>query len=176
MFVLTLLGRRGSPAEHVQGADRGRTTPKMDEQMATSDQVPRGSHSPYGSLSNATEYPTLPLDQPTYPNSPEIYYSPLQSVNSYQQNQYSNSPPFYPATTNGAYLATQQSPATAGGQSFSGYYPPVPTTQANWSPSNTESRDFIGLHSPYDTMSDLPLEPSSLNPDLFQFCEPDNPQ
>jgi hypothetical protein len=176
MFVLTSVDRRGSPAEHVHGADRGRTTPKMDEQMVASEQVQRGSHSPYGSLSNAAEYPALPLEQSTYPSSPDIYYSSLQSVNYNQQSQYSTSPTYYTPTTNGAYLPSQQAPAAAGGQqSYSGYYPPVPTTQADWSPSNTESREFIGLSSSYETMSGLPLEPS-LNPDLFQFCEPDNPQ
>lgn len=167
------VSRRGSPAEHVHGADHGRTTPKMDEQMVASEQVQRGSHSPYGSLSNAAEYPALPLEQSTYPSSPDIYYSSLQSVNYNQQSQYSTSPTYYPPTTNGAYLPSQQAPAAAGGQqSYSSYYPPVPTTQADWSPSNTESREFIGLSSSYETMSGLPLEPSSLNPDLFQFFGP----
>lgn len=175
MFVLTPLDRRGSPVEHVGDADRGRTSPKVDEQILTSEQIHRDPNSPYGSLGNAPEY--SPLDQSTYPNSPVLYYNSLQPVNYNPQNQYTASSSFYPATTNGAYLGSAQpASAPAGGQSYSSYYPPVPTTQANWSPSNTESRDFIGLSGSYDQISDLPLEPSSLNADLFQFCEPDNPQ
>ncbi|KIN03186.1 hypothetical protein OIDMADRAFT_52983 [Oidiodendron maius Zn] len=135
------------------------------------EQVHKGSHSPYGSLSNATEYPEAP-EPSTYPCFPDLYYSSLNSVNYNQQSQYSTSPTYYPPTTNGAYLPSQQAPAAAGRQqSYSSYYPPVPTTQANWPPSNTESRDFIEFSSPYDKMSDLPLEPSSLNTGLFQFYE-----
>ena len=170
IFILTPSSRRGSPAEH---SDRGRSTPKMDEQMAT-ETVQRGSASPYGSLTSAQEYPSLPLEQqPTYHNSPEIYYPSIQSVTYSPQTQFAGSPTFYPATTSGGYLSPQ-SVTTTSGHAYSSYYPPVPTTQSNWPPVTAESRDFIGLSGAYDHMSDLPLEPS--NADLFQFCEPDNPQ
>lgn len=175
MFLLTLLDRRGSPSDHL--SDRGRNSPRMDEQMAASDSIPRGSSSPYASMSNAPEYPAHQLEQSTYPNSPDLYYSSLPQVSYHQQSQYAHTPSYYPPASSGAYLGTAHSPpATAGAQSYSSYYAPVPSTQANWPAASTESRDFIGLSGSYDPISDLPLEPSSLNADLFQFCEPDNPQ
>ena len=173
MFVLTPPGRRGSPSEH---SDRGRITPKMDEHMAN-ETIQRGSASPYESLAGAQEYPSLPLEQqPTYPNSPEIYYPSLQPVNYSPQTQFAGSPTFYPAATNGGYLSPQSATTASSGHTYSSYYSPVSTTQSNWSPAVAESRDFIGLSGTYDQINDLPLEPSSLNADLFQFCEPDNPQ
>lgn len=166
--------RRGSPAEH---SDRGRATPKIDEQMVANESIQRGSASPYGSIASPQEYSHLTLEPSSaYPESPNMYYNSLQPVTYSPQSPFATSPNFYPATTSGSYLTTSPASATSSGPSYSSYYPPIPTTQSNWPSATAESRDYLPMTGTYEQISDLPLESSSLNADIFQFCEPDNPQ
>jgi hypothetical protein len=180
--VLTRVGRRGSPSEHIGDLpDRGCTTPTINEQMIVSDRTHESSNSAYGSLGSPADYSPLAIEQPAFPDSPDLFYSQMQTANYPQQNQYAPAPAatssFYAPTSSGAYGGTIQAPSTtAGGQGYSSYYVPVSTTQANWSPVTTESPNFVALGGTYGTLGDLPLEPSPPNADLCQFCEPDSPQ
>jgi hypothetical protein len=152
----------------------------MEEHMVASDRIQGNSSSTYGSVGSTADYSPLSLEQTAYPNSPDLYYSPLQTINYAQQSQYAASSNYYAPPSSGTYLGTTQagSPAPSG-QGYSSYYAPTSTTQSDWSPANTESREFVGLSGgTYDALSGLPLEPAPLNADLFQFCEPEpeNPQ
>lgn len=173
--------RRGSPSEHIGDLpDRGRITPTINEQMVASDRSHERSNSAYGSLGSPADYSPLALEQPVFPDSPDLFYSQMQAANYPQQNQYATvdaRSSFYASTSSGAYGSTIPAPSTAvGGQGYPSYYVPVSTAQANWSPVPTESPNFVVLSGTYGTLGDLPLEPSPPNADLYQFCEPDNPQ
>jgi hypothetical protein len=170
--LLTQLIRRGSPSGN---SDRGRSTPKMDEHLAASDNIQRGSASPYGSMTSPQEYPSLPLDQTsTYPDSPELYYPPLQQHVNYPQETTFTSPTFCTAPTNPTYLTSPASATSTATVYSNAYYSPLSATQSNWTPTTTESREYMQLSGSYGEMNDL--DSSSINPDLFQYCEPDNPQ
>jgi hypothetical protein len=112
-------------------------------------------------------------------NSSHPFYSPLASSTVYRQrDEYEDSQHVVSGASGGYYAGSvshQTTYAYSNGHSYDNeYYTTTDPQQGQWLSSNGDPGAFIGSGTAYDALSDLPIEQSRRNAELFYFCEPDS--
>jgi hypothetical protein len=133
----------------------------------------------YGTTYATSDYPTT-----TGQYNSSSYYAPTSASTDYWPQQNQTGYGQYAATTTSTYDATYYGSAltpVSRATYDASYY--APTTYAGYTPQGGyfapagDPRAFVGSGNSYDTLNDLPIDPSRRNAELYHFCEPetDNP-
>jgi hypothetical protein len=111
--------------------------------------------------------------QSSIATSSQPYYGPAPTINGYTQQNLRAAPSTFLASGSGdAYYGL---PASSGPNYDASYYSPQYdgyTPLEDWFCGNEDPRALMGMGAAYDVPSDLPLDPSQRNADLYQFYEP----
>jgi hypothetical protein len=174
---------RGSTIERVVDLQEG--TSSRDEELP-SDIHPttyQPSSASYASQAGGTAY-TVQDDQ--LPSTSHPFYAPLGSTTNYwpQQDDPWSSQNLTTSTSSSAigggyYQSSEEygygsyTSYTTAEQSYGGYYSSAEAPPGGWLSSSGDPTAFVGTGTVYDTLSDLPLDASRRNAELFHFCEQD---
>lgn len=158
---------RGSTVERV--VDLQGEESRVDEDHQTSHTTDNPS---YGTVQAATNVsPALSAQHHSH-----SYYGPGQTSPSYwpQQDQAWSSN--YATPTSGTYDASYYGSAGApvAGTAFDpNYYNAYSGYLPQWLATTGDPRAFVGTGTTFDALSDLPMNTSRRNAELYHFCEPE---
>jgi hypothetical protein len=167
-----MLSSRGSTVERVVDLEGEET---HVESVVTTSGGGSVSNRSYGTTYSTSDYPTTTGQYA----SPSYYASTHTSTNYWPQQDHTGYGQ-YAATTTGTYDASYYGSAGAqvsGATYDASYY--APTTYAGYTPQGGyfaptgDPRAFVGTGTTYDTLNDLPIDPSRRNAELYHFCEPE---